>query len=329
MAVLVTGGAGYIGSHTVAELIDLGEEVVIVDSLETGHRESLLGGTLEVGDIRDRAFLKQVFEKHEIESVIHFAAYSLVGESMTNPVKYYDNNVHGTLVLLDVMKDFGVKSIVFSSTAATYGEPERTPIVEGDRTQPTSVYGETKLTMERMMSWFDTAHGIKYVALRYFNAAGAHISGKIGEDHRPESHLLPLVLQTALGQREEIAVFGSDYPTPDGTCIRDYIHVSDLADAHVQAVQYLRNGGNSDYFNLGNGTGFSVLELIETAEKVTGRAIPKAIRERRAGDPAVLIASADKAKQVLGWEPKREELEQIVESAWRWHESHPQGYTQS
>lgn len=328
MAVLVTGGAGYIGSHTVAELIALGEEVVVVDSLETGHRDSLLGGTLEVGDIRDRTFMDGVFKKHNIESVIHFAAYSLVGESMSNPVKYYDNNVHGTLVLLDAMKDNGVKRIVFSSTAATYGEPERTPIVESDRTNPTNVYGETKLTMERMMRWFDVAYGIKYVALRYFNAAGAHESGLIGEDHRPESHLVPLILQTAQGKRDEIAVFGNDYPTPDGTCIRDYIHVSDLADAHVLAVKYMRAGGDSDVFNLGNGQGFSVLEVIQTAEQVTGRAINSVIRERRAGDPAILIASADKAKQVLGWQPKRDRLEQIVESAWRWHESHPNGYVE-
>ena len=328
MAVLVTGGAGYIGSHTVAELIALGEEVVVVDSLETGHRDSLLGGTLEVGDIRDRQFMDYVFKKHSIESVIHFAAYSLVGESMSNPVKYYDNNVHGTLVLLDAMQENGVKRIVFSSTAATYGEPERTPIEESDVTNPTNVYGETKLTMERMMRWFDVTYGIKYVALRYFNAAGAHESGLIGEDHRPESHLVPLILQTAQGKREEIAVFGNDYPTPDGTCIRDYIHVSDLADAHVLAVKYLCDGGASDVFNLGNGQGFSVLEVIQTAEQVTGRAINAVIRERRAGDPAILIASAAKAKQVLGWKPKRERLEQIVESAWRWHESHPNGYVE-
>lgn len=328
MAVLVTGGAGYIGSHTVAELIALGEEVVVVDSLETGHRDSLLGGTLEVGDIRDRQFMDYVFKKHSIESVIHFAAYSLVGESMSNPVKYYDNNVHGTLVLLDAMQENGVKRIVFSSTAATYGEPERTPIEESDVTNPTNVYGETKLTMERMMRWFDVTYGIKYVALRYFNAAGAHESGLIGEDHRPESHLVPLILQTAQGKREEIAVFGNDYPTPDGTCIRDYIHVSDLADAHVLAVKYLCDGGASDVFNLGNGQGFSVLEVIQTAEQVTGHAINAVIRERRAGDPAILIASAAKAKQVLGWKPKRERLEQIVESAWRWHESHPNGYVE-
>lgn len=326
MAVLVTGGAGYIGSHTAAELIARGEEVVIVDSLETGHRGAVLGGTLEIGDIRDQEFLNAVFAKHSIDAVIHFAAYSLVGESMTNPGKYYDNNVHGTLVLLEAMQAHGVKHIVFSSTAATYGEPERTPIVESDRTNPTNVYGETKLAMEKMMGWFDQSYQLRYVSLRYFNAAGAHENGLIGEDHRPESHLVPLVLQTALGKREEIAVFGSDYDTKDGTCVRDYIHVSDLADAHVLALQYLRQGGASDVFNLGNGTGFSVLEVIKTAEAVVGKPIRTVMKERRAGDPAILIASADKAKQVLGWQPKRDQLTQIMESAWRWHSSRPNGY---
>ncbi|MFD3269315.1 UDP-glucose 4-epimerase GalE [Paenibacillus dendritiformis] len=326
MAVLVTGGAGYIGSHTVAELLDRGEEVVVVDSLETGHADAVLGGTLHVGDIRDKAFLEGVFRQHTFDAVIHFAAYSLVGESMSNPAKYYDNNVHGTQVLLEVMQQFGVKRIVFSSTAATYGEPERTPIEETFATNPTNVYGETKLTMERMMRWFDQVHGIRYVSLRYFNAAGAHESGRIGEDHQPETHLVPIVLETALGKRSEISVFGSDYPTNDGTCIRDYIHVSDLADAHLLAVDYLRKDGASEIFNLGSGNGFSVLEVIRTAERVTGLTIPTAIRERRAGDPAVLIASADKAKAVLGWQPKRDNMEKIIESAWRWHQAHPDGY---
>ncbi|MCY7483884.1 UDP-glucose 4-epimerase GalE [Paenibacillus alvei] len=326
MAVLVTGGAGYIGSHTVAELLARGEEVVIVDSLETGHQEAVLGGTLHIGDIRDSAFLDSVFAQHSIDAVIHFAAYSLVGESMSNPAKYYDNNVHGTLVLLEAMRKHHVSRIVFSSTAATYGEPERTPIQETEATNPTNVYGETKLTMERMMRWFDQSHEIRYVSLRYFNAAGAHENGKIGEDHRPETHLIPLVLQTALGQRKEMKVFGSDYPTPDGTCIRDYIHVSDLADAHVLAVEYLRGGGRSDVFNLGSGNGFSVLEVIQTAERVTGRSIPTVTEERRAGDPAVLIASADKAKSVLGWSPKRDDLNVLIQSAWNWHQARPTGY---
>ncbi|GAV14105.1 MULTISPECIES: UDP-glucose 4-epimerase GalE [Paenibacillus] len=326
MAVLVTGGAGYIGSHTVAELLARGEEVVIVDSLETGHKDAVLGGTLHIGDIRDSAFLDSVFAQHSIDAVIHFAAYSLVGESMSNPAKYYDNNVHGTLVLLEAMRKHQVSRIVFSSTAATYGEPERTPIEETEATNPTNVYGETKLTMERMMRWFDQAHDIRYVSLRYFNAAGAHENGKIGEDHRPETHLIPLVLQTALGQRKEMKVFGNDYPTADGTCIRDYIHVSDLADAHVLAVEYLRGGGQSDVFNLGSGNGFSVLEVIQTAERVTGRSVPTVVEERRAGDPAVLIASANKAKSVLGWNPKRDDLNVLIESAWKWHQARPHGY---
>lgn len=326
MAILVTGGAGYIGSHTVAELLDLGEEVVVLDNLQTGHKGALLGGKLYEGDLRDKELLSKLFSENKIDAVIHFAANSLVGESMQNPGKYYDNNVFGTLSLLEAMKDAGVSKIVFSSTAATYGEPEKVPIEEGDRTEPTNVYGETKLMMERMMSWFDKVLGIKYVSLRYFNAAGAHESGKIGEDHRPESHLIPLVLQTALKQRPHIAVFGEDYATPDGTCVRDYIHVSDLADAHVRAVNYLREGNDSNIFNLGNGQGFSVKEVIETARKVTGLDIPVVTEPRRAGDPAILVASSDKARSVLGWSPKCTQLEDIISGAWGWHQSNPQGY---
>lgn len=326
MAILVTGGAGYIGSHTVAALLERGEEVVVLDNLQTGHRGALLGGKLYEGDLRDKELLAKLFAENEIDAVIHFAANSLVGESMQKPVKYYDNNVYGTLCLLEAMDAANVRRIVFSSTAATYGEPERVPIVESDRTQPTNVYGETKLMMERMMSWFDQVLGIKYVALRYFNAAGAHDSGKIGEDHRPESHLIPLVLQTALKQRESIAVFGDDYPTADGSCVRDYIHVSDLADAHLRAVDYLREGEASNVFNLGIGEGFSVKEVIETAKKVTGLDIPVVVQARRAGDPAVLVASSEKARTVLGWNPSRTKLEDIIESAWSWHQSHPDGY---
>lgn len=327
MAILVTGGAGYIGSHTVAALLERGEEVVVVDNLQTGHREAILGGAFYEGDLRDKAFLDQVFAENKIEAVIHFAANSLVGESMQNPAKYYDNNVFGTLTLLEAMNNAGVSKIVFSSTAATYGEPEKVPIEETDRTEPTNVYGETKLMMERMMSWFDKVLGIKYVSLRYFNAAGAHKDGKIGEDHQPESHLIPLVLQTALGQRKQIAIFGDDYKTEDGTCIRDYIHVSDLADAHLRAVDYLRKGEESNVFNLGNGTGFSVKEVIETAKKVTGLEIPVVMEPRRAGDPAVLVASSSKARSVLGWEPKYTNLEDVIASAWGWHQSHPEGYS--
>ncbi len=327
MAILVTGGAGYIGSHTVAELLNKNEEVVVVDNLQQGHREAVLGGKLYAGDLRDGDFMDSVFRENEIEAVIHFAANSLVGESMQNPYKYYHNNVYGTLCLLDKMNAYGVKKIVFSSTAATYGEPERVPIGESDRTVPTNAYGETKLAMEKMMKWFDVAHGIKFVSLRYFNAAGAHESGAIGEDHTPETHLIPLILQVPLGKREHISIFGDDYPTPDGTCIRDYIHVTDLADAHILALEKLRQGGDSSIYNLGNGKGYSVKEVIDTARRVTGHAIPAAIEARRAGDPAVLVASSDKIKAELGWNPKRESLEAIIESAWNWHKRHPDGYS--
>ncbi|CAM4357472.1 UDP-glucose 4-epimerase GalE [Saccharibacillus endophyticus] len=326
MAILVTGGAGYIGSHTVAALLERGDEVVVIDSLQTGHKEALLGGKLYEGDLRDKELLKKLFAENQIEGVIHFAANSLVGESMQNPGKYYDNNMYGTLCLLEAMNEAGVRRIVFSSTAATYGEPEKTPIEETDRTEPTNVYGETKLMMERMIRWYDRVLNVRYVALRYFNAAGAHESGKIGEDHRPETHLIPIVLQTALGQRSHISVFGEDYPTEDGTCIRDYLHVSDLADAHLRAIDYLKNGGESDVFNLGSGSGFSVREIIETARKVTGKEIPVKTEPRRAGDPATLIASSKKAREVLGWTPARENIETIIASAWNWHQSRPDGY---
>lgn len=326
MAVLVTGGAGYIGSHTVAALLERGEEVVVVDNLYQGHREAVLGGKLYVGDLRDEAFMDQVFSENEIDGVIHFAANSLVGESMQNPGKYYHNNVYGTLCLLEAMNKAGVRRIVFSSTAATYGEPEKVPIDEYDRTQPTNAYGETKLAMERMIRWFDHAHGVKFVSLRYFNAAGAHESGRIGEDHSPESHLIPLVLQVALGQREFISVFGDDYSTEDGTCVRDYVHVSDLADAHLLALDRLRKGGDSAIYNLGSGTGFSVKQVIDHAREVTGHPIPARLQERRAGDPAVLIASSERARTELGWAPRRAELADIISSAWEWHRQHPNGY---
>ncbi|TFE25779.1 UDP-glucose 4-epimerase GalE [Cohnella luojiensis] len=326
MAVLVTGGAGYIGSHAVAALLEKGEEVVIVDNLYQGHRDAVLGGKLYEGDLRDADFLGKVFQENDIDGVIHFAANSLVGESMKDPGKYYHNNVYGTLCLLEQMQKAGVSRIVFSSTAATYGEPERVPIDEYDRTLPTNTYGETKLAMEKMIRWFEVAHGIKFVSLRYFNAAGAHASGRIGEDHQPETHLVPLVLQVALGQREQISVFGDDYATEDGTCIRDYIHVSDLADAHILALERLRKGGESAIYNLGSGNGYSVKQVIEVSRKVTGHSISAKIEPRRAGDPAVLIASSQRARNELGWSPKREKLEDIVTSAWDWHRSHPNGY---
>ncbi|MFF2093794.1 UDP-glucose 4-epimerase GalE [Paenibacillus sp. NPDC058174] len=326
MAVLVTGGAGYIGSHAVAALAERGEEIVVVDNLQQGHRDAVTGGKLYVGDLRDADFLETVFKENQIDSVIHFAANSLVGESMTLPGKYYHNNVYGTLCLLEKMIEHNVLRIVFSSTAATYGEPENVPIDEFDRTLPTNAYGETKLAMEKMMKWFDVAHGLKYVSLRYFNAAGAHPGGKIGEDHSPETHLVPIVLQAALGKRPHISVFGEDYETPDGSCIRDYIHVSDLAEAHVLAVHRLRGGADSAVYNLGNGQGFSVKEVIDISRNVTGREIKAVVEPRRAGDPAVLVASSERARKELGWEPKFASLEDIIRSAWNWHLANPEGY---
>lgn len=319
MSILITGGAGYIGSHTVKFFQEKNEEVVVADNLQSGHRESLNVEKFYEIDLRDKDKMDRVFKENDIETVIHFAANSLVGESMENPYDYYHNNVYGMLCLLGVMKENNVKNIVFSSTAATYGEPENIPIIESDVTNPTNTYGETKLAMEKMMKWFDTAYGMKYVSLRYFNAAGAHESGTIGENHNPETHLIPLILQVPLGKRDKIYIFGDDYPTKDGSCIRDYIHVMDLASAHYQASKYLKNGNSSDIFNLGNGNGYSVKEVIDIARKVTGHGIPAEIVERRSGDPAVLIASSEKAKKLLKWDNKFNSLEKIIEDAWRWH----------
>ncbi|WP_238884662.1 UDP-glucose 4-epimerase GalE [Clostridium sp. YIM B02551] len=326
MAILVCGGAGYIGSHMVAHLLEEGQEVIVVDSLETGHKESVNGVKLYTGDLRDKEFLNRVFNENDIDAVIDFAAYSLVGESMVEPLKYFNNNVYGTINLLETMKEHGVKNIVFSSTAATYGEPENTPILEGDKTLPTNAYGESKLIVEKILKWCDVAYGIKYTVLRYFNAAGAHVDGNIGEDHKTETHLIPLILQVALGKREKIMIFGDDYNTSDGSCIRDYIHVSDLASAHLLALKRLENGGESRIYNLGNGTGFSVKEVIEVARKVTKHEIPAEVAERRAGDPAILIASSNKAVEELGWEPRFNTLENIIETAWKWHSNHPNGF---
>ncbi|WP_442596454.1 UDP-glucose 4-epimerase GalE [Neobacillus sp. D3-1R] len=329
MSILVLGGAGYIGSHAVYQLIEQNYQVVVVDNLQTGHEQAIHPkATFYKGDIREREFLKEVFSKEEITGVLHFAANSLVGESMVKPLEYFHNNVYGTQVLLEVMEEFGVKHIVFSSTAATYGEQEVMPITEEMPTLPTNAYGETKLTMEKLMKWCDSAYGMKYVALRYFNVAGARSTGEIGEDHHPESHLIPLVLQVALGQREFISIFGEDYPTLDGTCIRDYIHVEDLIDAHILALRYLQNGGESNIFNLGSSKGFSVKEMVEAARIVTGHSIPAKVVERRAGDPSELIASSEKAKQVLGWNPKRTSVHQMIQDAWNWHQSHPNGYNE-
>ncbi|AFK86307.1 MULTISPECIES: UDP-glucose 4-epimerase GalE [Thermoanaerobacterium] len=327
MSILVCGGAGYIGSHTAYELFKRGEDVIVVDSLITGHKKAVIGGKLYVGDLRDSEFMDKVFEENDIEAVIDFAAYSLVGESVGKPLDYYENNVYGTMCLLKKMVEFGVDKIVFSSTAATYGEPERIPIKEDDKTFPTNPYGETKLAVEKMLKWCDNAYGIKHVVLRYFNVAGADESGVIGEDHNPETHLIPLILQVPLGKREFIEIYGDDYDTKDGTCVRDYIHVTDLADAHILALDKLRKDKSSAIYNLGNGEGFTVNEVVETARKVTGHPIPAKIAARRPGDPAKLVASSDKIINELGWNPKHDSLEEIIESAWKWHKSNPYGFS--
>ena len=324
--ILVAGGAGYIGSHMVVLLSRRGYDVIVADNLQTGHRQAVRGARqLYVGDLRDTAFLDRVFSENRIDGVINFAACSLVGESVKDPLKYYGNNVSGAISLLSAMRTHGVKNIVFSSTAATYGEPEKQPIEERDRTEPTNPYGATKLAIENMLKWCDRAYGIHYVALRYFNAAGSDPEAGIGEDHNPETHLIPLVMKTALGQRDHIGIFGDHYPTADGTCIRDYIHVQDLTLAHLSALEYLEKGGSSDVFNLGSGTGYSVSEIIETARRVTGREIKAVVEPPRPGDPSVLIASNQKAKMVLEWQPSRG-LEQIISDAWAWHSGHPNGY---
>lgn len=327
MPILVLGGAGYIGSHTAHALISHGQDVVVADNLETGFLAAIPAkARFYKGDIRNRSFLDDLFQKETIEGVIHFAANSQVGESMVNPLKYYDNNVSGTKVLLESMIANGINKIIFSSTAATYGEPESIPILESDKTIPTNCYGETKLAIEKMMHWTSLAHNLRFVALRYFNACGAHPDGIIGEAHCPETHLIPLILQVPNKKREFISIFGDDYATPDGTCIRDYIHVCDLAQAHILALDYLLNGGESNIFNLGNGVGFSVKEVIETARSVTGHSIPTKIQPRRAGDPAKLIASSHKAKETLRWNPQYHNLSFIIETAWNWHKKHPNGF---
>ena len=327
MSVLVLGGAGYIGSHAVDQLINRGYDVVVVDNLETGHRAAVHNeAKFYEGDIRDKAFLESVFGNEDIEGVFHFCAYSLVGESVGKPLAYFNNNVYGLQVLLEVMYDHHVAHIVFSSTAAVYGEPDAVPITEDDSKTPTSPYGESKLMMEKMMHWSHEAYGVNYAALRYFNVAGAKENGVIGEDHRPETHLIPIVLQVALGQREELTIFGDDYDTEDGSCIRDYLHVVDLIDAHILAFQHLKNGGKSGAFNLGSSQGYSVFEILEAARKVTNKPINAVVGERRAGDPSKLVASSNKAQQILGWKPKHDDIHDIIGSAWQWHEKHPNGY---
>ncbi len=327
MAVLVCGGAGYIGSHTVRQLLKAGEEVIIADNLSKGHRAAINPDVkFYECDIRDKGALKKIFAENKIEAVFHFAAYIEAGESVELPLKYFNNNVYGMQILLEAMTECGIDKIIFSSTAAVYGEPEKIPIAEDDATFPVNPYGDSKLIMEIMMRRVSAAQGVRFVSLRYFNASGASEDGSIGEDHHPETHLIPLVLQVPLGKRDHITIFGNDYPTPDGTCIRDYIHVLDLADAHICALNYLRGGGASNFFNLGSGQGFSVKEIIDAAEKVTGQKIKKELGARRAGDPARLIASSDKARKILKWAPQFDDIEKIISTAWNWHTSHPNGY---
>jgi UDP-glucose 4-epimerase len=327
MSILVLGGAGYVGSHAVYQLIDQGYSVVVIDNLQTGHEDAVHPqANFYKGDIRSREFMWSVFEKENIEAILHFAANSLVGESMVEPLKYFDNNVYGTQIVLEMMKEFGVKHIVFSSTAAVYGEQKVVPITEEAASVPTNTYGETKLAMEKMMAWCEKAFDLNYVSLRYFNVASARSDGQIGEDHNPETHLIPVVLEAALGKRPAVTIFGEDYDTADGTCVRDYIHVEDLIDAHILALRYLQNGGESNVFNLGSSQGFSVKEIVETAKEVTGIDIPVNIGERRSGDPSTLIASSEKAKKVLGWNPTRTSIHDIISNAWNWHQHHPDGY---
>ncbi|OKH38930.1 UDP-glucose 4-epimerase GalE [[Phormidium ambiguum] IAM M-71] len=321
--ILVTGGAGYIGSHAVQALQKSGYDVVILDNLVYGHRdivENALKVELIVGDTGDRALLDNLFSSREIAAVMHFAAYAYVGESVTDPAKYYRNNVLGTLTLLEAMVAANVKKFVFSSTCATYGVPKTVPIPEDHPQDPINPYGASKLMVERILSDFDIAYNFKSVSFRYFNAAGADPSGLLGEDHNPETHLLPLVLMAALGKRESVSIFGTDYPTPDGTCIRDYIHVCDLADAHVLGLEYLLNGGNSNIFNLGNGSGFSVKEAIDAAREITGKEIKAIECDRRPGDPPMLVGSSEKARKILGWQPQYADIKSIITHAWNWHQ---------
>ncbi|MCE2696089.1 MAG: UDP-glucose 4-epimerase GalE [Nostocales cyanobacterium LE14-WE4] len=323
-SILVTGGAGYIGSHTVLALKQAGYEVVILDNLVYGHRdlvEQVLRVELIEGDTSDRLLLDNLFQSRNFAAVMHFSAYAYVGESVTDPAKYYRNNVLGTLTLLESMLAASIKNFVFSSTCATYGVPNFIPITEDHPQNPINPYGATKLMVERILTDFDVAYNFKSVRFRYFNAAGANPQGLLGEDHHPETHLIPLVLQTALGQRESISIFGTDYPTPDGTCIRDYIHVNDLADAHVLGLEYLLNGGESEVFNLGNGNGFSVREVIAAAEDVTGMVISVQECDRRIGDPPALIGTSEKARKILNWQPQYPGIKDIVSHAWQWHQT--------
>ena len=321
LTILVVGGCGYIGTHMVKALLEAGHAVVTLDNLSKGNRDLLPGGEFFQGDIGDTEVLERVFTARRFDAVMHFAAFIEVGESVQAPLNYYRNNVGATVNLLEAMVRHKVGKFIFSSSAAVYGEPETTPIDEAHPCRPTNPYGQTKLMVEKILADCDTAHGLRFMALRYFNAAGADATAAIGERHDPESHLIPLVLQVATGQRETIAIFGSDHPTPDGTCVRDYVHVHDLAAAHLLALEALQDGAPSAAYNLGNSNGLSVREVIETARRITGHPIPAVEGDRRPGDPAFLVAASDKARQELGWDPQYETLDVIVESAWKWHQS--------
>lgn len=325
MNILITGGAGYIGSHCASILKEKGCNVVVVDNLSTGHAEAIKGIKFYNGSIGDMTLMHKVFSENNIDGVMHFAAFSLVGESMEKPYEYYRNNVCESMSLFNSMVKHGVKYIVFSSTAATYGQPDISPITEACIQNPINTYGETKLAIEKMLKWFGAAYDLKYVCLRYFNVAGAHPDGNIGEAHNPETHLIPIILQVANSRRDKLKIFGSDYPTSDGTCIRDYIHVVDLIDAHIKALEYMKHTDESNAFNLGSGGGYSNLEILNTARAVTGHQIPAEFAARRPGDPPELIASSEKAERILGWK-RRFNIEDIIASAWKWHSAHPFGY---
>ncbi|MBI4557632.1 MAG: UDP-glucose 4-epimerase GalE [Candidatus Hydrogenedentes bacterium] len=325
MAVLITGGAGYIGSVAAEQLLELGEPVVILDNLSTGHRAAVPAGAEFIhGSVLDDSLLGKLLSDHGVDTVMHFAASSLVGESCANPLKYFENNVAGALSLLKAMRRANVERIILSSTAAVYGNPDRVPISEEMPDRPLNPYGLSKRMIEQTLEWCDTAYGLRYVSLRYFNAAGA--TSQRGEDHRPETHLIPNVLDVAAGARQSVTIFGNDYDTPDGTCVRDYIHVSDLTDAHVKAMHYLREGGRSEIINLGNSVGHSVLQVVESARRVTGREIPTVYSARRPGDADRLVASSEKARSVLGWKPRKAAIDDIVSDAWEWRRRHPEGY---
>jgi UDP-glucose 4-epimerase len=327
MGVLVTGGAGYIGSVAVEDLSNRGETVVVLDNLVYGHREAVAAGVpFYEGSIGDKQLIKRIVNEHKIDACMHYSAYAYVGESVEQPAKYYENNFVETLHLLDALRDSGVNRFLFSSTCATYGIPKYVPIDEQHPQWPINPYGWSKLMVERALNSYDTAYGLKYVALRYFNAAGA--SERCGEDHDPETHLIPLVLKAAMGKIAKVSIFGNDYDTPDGTAVRDYIHISDISSAHLAALDHLRAGKESQFINLGNGNGYSVKQVIDTAKKVTGRDIPVENAPRRAGDPPQLVGDSAKAREILGWQPQFPELEAIIESAWNWHQKHPNGYSE-